>query len=199
MRYTVALTGGIGSGKSTVADAFSRLGINVIDADIIARQVVEPGTTALQAIADPAPAAPAEVSAEALMARLDQRPTRSTTNLDVESLNAALAGKLRLTYAFATQDDLTAPTRLTDLRLELLGDDPMTLFTADEMLVWNADTPALVARLSGERLGETVRLFDRLELSGVKLDLTDYTNAVDDAVTAALPETPGAAASPDIT
>ncbi len=51
MRYTVALTGGIGSGKSTVADAFSRLGINVIDADIIARQVVEPGTTALQAIA----------------------------------------------------------------------------------------------------------------------------------------------------
>ncbi|VEC87229.1 dephospho-CoA kinase [Raoultella ornithinolytica] len=42
MRYTVALTGGIGSGKSTVADAFSRLGINVIDADIIARQVVEP-------------------------------------------------------------------------------------------------------------------------------------------------------------
>ncbi|STV82481.1 dephospho-CoA kinase [Klebsiella michiganensis] len=44
MTYTVALTGGIGSGKSTVADAFSHLGVNVIDADIIARQVVEPGT-----------------------------------------------------------------------------------------------------------------------------------------------------------
>lgn len=42
MRYTVALTGGIGSGKSTVANAFARLGINIIDADIIARQVVEP-------------------------------------------------------------------------------------------------------------------------------------------------------------
>ena len=51
MRYTVALTGGIGSGKSTVADAFSHLGVNVIDADVIARQVVEPGTSALQAIA----------------------------------------------------------------------------------------------------------------------------------------------------
>jgi len=154
---------------------------------------------ALQAIAQPAPVAPAEVSAEALMARLDQRPPQSTTNLDVESLNDALAGKLRLTYAFATQESLTAPTRLTDLRVELLGDEPMTLFTADELLVWNADTPALVARLSGERLGETVRLFDRLELSGVKLDLTDYTNAVDDAVTAALPETPAGAAAPDIT
>lgn len=42
MRYTVALTGGIGSGKSTVADAFADLGITVIDADIIARQMVEP-------------------------------------------------------------------------------------------------------------------------------------------------------------
>ena len=40
MRYIVALTGGIGSGKSTVANAFADLGINVIDADIIARQVV---------------------------------------------------------------------------------------------------------------------------------------------------------------
>lgn len=51
MRYTVALTGGIGSGKSTVADAFSQLGVNVIDADVIARQVVEPGTPALPTIA----------------------------------------------------------------------------------------------------------------------------------------------------
>ncbi len=50
MGYTVALTGGIGSGKSTVANAFADLGTHVIDADIIARQVVEPGSTALQAI-----------------------------------------------------------------------------------------------------------------------------------------------------
>ncbi len=50
MGYIVALTGGIGSGKSTVADAFSRLGITIIDADVIARQVVEPNTPALKAI-----------------------------------------------------------------------------------------------------------------------------------------------------
>ena len=36
MGYTVALTGGIGSGKSTVADAFAQLGVKVIDADVIA-------------------------------------------------------------------------------------------------------------------------------------------------------------------
>lgn len=52
MGYIVALTGGIGSGKSTVADAFSHLGVTIIDADIIARQVVEPNTPALQAIAE---------------------------------------------------------------------------------------------------------------------------------------------------
>ncbi|WON77699.1 dephospho-CoA kinase [Serratia sp. UGAL515B_01] len=50
MAYIVALTGGIGSGKSTVADAFSRLGTTIVDADVIARQVVEPGTSALLAI-----------------------------------------------------------------------------------------------------------------------------------------------------
>ena len=50
MGYIVALTGGIGSGKSTVAQAFVRLGITIIDADIIARQVVEPNTPALNAI-----------------------------------------------------------------------------------------------------------------------------------------------------
>lgn len=50
MAYIVALTGGVGSGKSTVAEHFARLGIEVIDADQIARQVVMPGEPALEAI-----------------------------------------------------------------------------------------------------------------------------------------------------
>ena len=50
MTYVVALTGGIGSGKTTVANRFSELGVPVIDADIIAREVVAPGTAALQQI-----------------------------------------------------------------------------------------------------------------------------------------------------
>ncbi|MBN3214946.1 dephospho-CoA kinase [Pectobacterium polaris] len=50
MTYIVALTGGIGSGKSTVADEFAKLGATIVDADIIARQVVEPGKPALDAI-----------------------------------------------------------------------------------------------------------------------------------------------------
>jgi len=49
--FRVALTGGIASGKSTVADLFAALGVPVIDTDVIARQVVEPGQPALAKIA----------------------------------------------------------------------------------------------------------------------------------------------------
>lgn len=48
----IGLTGGIGSGKSTVARAFGSLGIGWVDADDIAREVVAPGEPALSAIAD---------------------------------------------------------------------------------------------------------------------------------------------------
>ena len=46
----IGLTGGIGSGKTAVCSIFSELGVPVIDADIVARQVVEPGQAALKLI-----------------------------------------------------------------------------------------------------------------------------------------------------
>ena len=49
--FRVALTGGIASGKSTVADLFAALGVPVIDTDVIAREVVEPGQPALEEVA----------------------------------------------------------------------------------------------------------------------------------------------------
>ena len=48
----VGLTGGIGSGKSTVARLFGDLGVHWVDADDVAREVVEPGTPALARIAE---------------------------------------------------------------------------------------------------------------------------------------------------
>lgn len=47
---TLALTGGIGSGKSLVASIWKSLGAHVIDADHVAREIVEPGTPALEQI-----------------------------------------------------------------------------------------------------------------------------------------------------
>jgi len=47
----IGLTGGIGSGKSTVAGLFKSAGVHTVDADDVAREVVEPGTPALASIA----------------------------------------------------------------------------------------------------------------------------------------------------
>ncbi|MFZ8927828.1 MAG: dephospho-CoA kinase [Gammaproteobacteria bacterium] len=49
-RFVVGLTGGIGSGKTTVANLFSRQGIEIIDADEISRTLVKTGSPALEAI-----------------------------------------------------------------------------------------------------------------------------------------------------
>lgn len=48
--YVVGLTGGIGCGKTTISNEFKRLGITIIDADEIARDVVAPGSEGLEAI-----------------------------------------------------------------------------------------------------------------------------------------------------
>jgi dephospho-CoA kinase len=45
--FVVALTGGIASGKTLISDEFARLGVPVIDTDVIAREIVEPGEPAL--------------------------------------------------------------------------------------------------------------------------------------------------------
>ncbi|HET9563143.1 MAG TPA: dephospho-CoA kinase [Mycobacterium sp.] len=48
----IGLTGGIGAGKSTVSAAFSECGGIIVDGDVIAREVVEPGTEGLAALVD---------------------------------------------------------------------------------------------------------------------------------------------------
>jgi dephospho-CoA kinase len=50
--FRVGLSGGIASGKSTVASLFAALGVTIIDADVLAREVVAPGTPLLARIAE---------------------------------------------------------------------------------------------------------------------------------------------------
>ena len=49
--FVVGIAGGIGSGKTAVSDRFHSLGIEIADADVASRRVVEPGEPALDAIA----------------------------------------------------------------------------------------------------------------------------------------------------
>ncbi|MFT6898860.1 MAG: dephospho-CoA kinase [Paraglaciecola sp.] len=51
-QFVVGLSGGIGSGKTTVSNMFAKLGVQIIDADVIARQVVQPDSPALATIID---------------------------------------------------------------------------------------------------------------------------------------------------
>lgn len=48
----VGVTGGIGSGKTATTDEFARLGVEIVDADQVSRDVVSPGTQALARIAE---------------------------------------------------------------------------------------------------------------------------------------------------
>lgn len=75
--WRVGLTGGIASGKTTVAKLFAALGVPVIDADEVAREIVEPGTPVLARIV-------ARFGLEALGAdgRLDRRALRSRVFAD---------------------------------------------------------------------------------------------------------------------
>ena len=51
-KFIVGVTGGIGSGKSTVAELFAKLGAGVVDTDAISRQLTAPGGAAIPAIRD---------------------------------------------------------------------------------------------------------------------------------------------------
>ena len=78
--FAVAITGGIASGKSAVADRFARLGRVVVDADVAARDVVAPGEPALAEIA-------ARFGAQALLGdgRLDRAWLRAHAFADADA------------------------------------------------------------------------------------------------------------------
>jgi dephospho-CoA kinase len=82
--FRVALTGGIASGKTTVASLFAARGVPLIDTDVIAREVVEPGQPALDAVV--AAFGPEVLGPDG---RLDRRRLR-----DIVFADAAARGRL---------------------------------------------------------------------------------------------------------
>lgn len=99
--YVVAVTGGVASGKSVVTDAFASLGVDVADADVAARAVVEPGQPALQQIAERF--GPASLAADG---RLDRAAMRERVFADPEArkaLEALLHPRIRTWLESACQ------------------------------------------------------------------------------------------------
>lgn len=78
--FIVGLTGGVASGKSEVTQRFQALGVEVVDADVAAREVVEPGQPALARIAE-------RFGAGMLLAdgRLDRRQLRERVFADAQA------------------------------------------------------------------------------------------------------------------
>ncbi|MEZ6962181.1 MULTISPECIES: dephospho-CoA kinase [unclassified Aeromonas] len=138
--YVVAITGGIGSGKTTVANQFAELGIDVIDADVIAREVVEPGTPTLAAIA--AHFGPDVIASDG---RLDRRQLRERVFSEPDAkawLNALLHPLIR-TEMQRQCAAARAPYCL--LVVPLLVENRLTGL-ADRVLVIDVDEATQIAR-----------------------------------------------------
>ena len=139
--YTVVLTGGIASGKTTVSNIFRKLGVPVIDTDEIARELVEPGMPALKAILevfgsdylDPA-------------GRLDRRKMRSTIFSNSESrarleatLHPLIRNEVRRRIA-----ELDTPYCI--VVIPLFGDSPAYGWV-DRVLVVDVNEEAQISRV----------------------------------------------------
>jgi dephospho-CoA kinase len=144
----VALTGGIGSGKSTVAHGLAERGASVIDADAISRQILEPGDLSYQAVVD-------HFGPEVV--RPDGRINRPALAAAVFNNPDALAELNRLTHPVIGRvmadrvRDLTEPGRIVVLDIPLLAILTRDLFQLDAVIVVDVPEDVAVDRLVQQR------------------------------------------------
>ena len=100
--YIVALTGGIASGKTLISNEFARLGVPVIDTDIIAHKLVEPGQPALKEIEDVFGSAVIDDTGR--LKRPDLRFLIFSDSAKREKLESILHPKIRIEAAIAIAD-----------------------------------------------------------------------------------------------
>lgn len=141
----VGLTGGIGSGKSTVAQRFRELGAVVIDADLLAREVVEAGSVGLAAIherfGDAVLAADGSLDRGALgeIVFADARARK-----DLEAITHPLIGERTRSLVAAAPDRIVVHDIPLLAELDMAADYHLTV-------VVGADEDIRVARLIGRR------------------------------------------------
>jgi len=136
----IGLTGGIASGKSTVAELFSGLGVPVIDTDIIAREVVLPGQPALAEIRD---AFGDTVFEDGVLNRAAMRQQIFSNNDVKRRLEAILHPRIRqetIEQANASGGDYQL------IVVPLLTESPLRDYV-DRILVVDCDVETQIARL----------------------------------------------------
>jgi dephospho-CoA kinase len=143
-----ALTGGIGSGKSTVAEAFAERGAAVINADAIGREILEPGGLAYQTVVDHFGAG---------VVRPDGGIDRPALAAAVFNDQDALADLNRLTHPMIARvmeervAEAEAPGQIVILDLALLTIAEKALFQLSAVIVVDLPEEVAVQRLVAQR------------------------------------------------
>ena len=140
--YSVALTGGIASGKSTVAEAFQMRGVPIFDADLIARDLVSRGSPALAEIAQTFGSSVLDVAGE-----LDRRRMREIVFADAgerRRLEAILHPRVRAELV-ATAQDCRSPYCV--LMIPLLTESHGDYTWIDRVLVIDVPLDVQIARV----------------------------------------------------
>ena len=128
--FIVGLTGGIGSGKTTVANLFAELDVSIIDADIIARDVVAKGSSALHKISTHFGAD--FIQADGLLNRALLRQQISSNDNDKLWLNNLLHPLIRMQLISQTE---TAPSPYCLLVAPLLIENNLTVLVNRVLIV----------------------------------------------------------------
>lgn len=177
--FRVALTGGIASGKSTVANMFSDLGITIIDTDIVAREVVEPGQPALDEIR-------ARFGGDVIDAagRLDRRALRKrifadvNARIDLEKILHPRIGAETKRQA----DAATGPYQV--IVVPLLVDSPLREFV-DRIIVVDCSESQQIERLlarDAETVEQARKILAAQSSRKERLSIADYVVSNDDGL-----------------
>jgi dephospho-CoA kinase len=144
----VALTGGIGSGKSTVAHGLAERGATVIDADAISRQILEPGDRAYQPVVDhfgPQVVHPdGRINRPALAAAVFGNPDALA---DLNRLTHPVIGRVMADRV----REVAEPGRIVVLDIPLLAILTKDLFKLDAVVVVDVPEDVAVDRLVEQR------------------------------------------------
>lgn len=150
MRYTVGLTGGIGSGKSTVADLFADKGIAIVDSDVAAHRLTAPGGAAIDAIRTAF--GPTYITTEGALDRARMREHVFADAAERKRLEAILHPRIR---ALCDEERERATSPYVMLVIPLLFESGGRAGTLDRTLVVACDEAVQIQRVM-RRSGLTV-------------------------------------------